>query len=468
MIQYSIEFPINEKHSVTDVLRLAHDWITGSRHTKLKKQDFKILPENAELTVSVDEETVTTGFVRTDKIELGGVKWVRIEHDSLEWTTAIVATKTNSEHLLSIQVICEALNTASRLPEPKKPVFVGQAMAQLGGGMDGQIPVAEKPFLLNEDEAAIAAALMSGAAGNKLPIVYVSATYQGSHIIDPKALSKGLSGMAHVVVEPSRAFSATLRAATNSRNVYGGNVGVYWPESNARKSYYLDDDDAEMSDIPLAIAKDVRVALANRRQRSNCNWLYLREVISRCRYEGLKATDSKELNDYVNAWDAELKAKDARIKEAENEIERLKSELRRQNVANQSASSGLLKTGSEQDLYEGEIQGLVIDSLKNYKKTILSNSRRDHVISDLLKHNSENNVRNELESKIRTLFKTYVSMSASIRSELKRLGFDVSEDGKHHKLIFQGDGRYTFSVSKTSSDRRAGKNMASDLNKTLF
>lgn len=468
MIQYSIEFPIHEKNSVLDVLRLAHEWIGGGRYTKIKKQDFESLPENSEVTVIKDDEVVTTGLAKTEKLEIGGVRWVHVERGNLEWTTSVVSTKTDIQHLLSIQVVCEALSTASRLPEPKKPVFVAQVLDRLGGGMDGQIPVTEKPFLLNEDEVHIAAALMSGAAGNKLPIVYVSATYDGKHIVEPKALSKSLAGMAHVIVEPSRAFSAVLRRETKSRNVYGGNVGVYWPESNARKSYYLEGEKDDGSDIPIAVAKDVRIALANRRQQSYCNWLYLKESISRCRYEALKATDSKELNDYVSAWDAEIKAKDDRIKEAEGEIERLRSDLRRQNSLYQSASTGLLSVGDEQNLYESEILDLVIGALRDYQKSVLSGSRRDHVINDLLAHNPINGSGEVLQSEIRSLFKTYVTMDSRTRSALKRIGFDISEDGKHYKLVFQGDGRYTFSVSKTSSDHRAGKNTASDINKKIF
>jgi len=60
----------------------------------------------------------------------------------------------------------------------------------------------------------------------------------------------------------------------------------------------------------------------------------------------------KELNDYFEVWDAELKAKDARIMEAESEIARLASEVRKQNIASQSGSASLIQMGCEQDLYE--------------------------------------------------------------------------------------------------------------------
>jgi hypothetical protein len=76
--------------------------------------------------------------------------------------------------------------------------------------------------------------------------------------------------------------------------------------------------------------------------------------------------------------------------------------------------------------------------------------------------------RQALEEEIKTLFKTYQGMDTKTRNALARMGFDLTEEGKHYKAVFQGDGRYTFSLSKSSSDHRAGKNLASDMNNTLF
>ncbi len=96
------------------------------------------------------------------------------------------------------------------------------------------------------------------------------------------------------------------------------------------------------------------------------------------------------------------------------------------------------------------------------------NSRRQHVLVDLLASNQPSRNGAKLEDEIKSLFKTYRDMDAPTRSALLRLGFDISEDGKHYKVIFQGDGRYTFTLPKTSSDHRAGKNIASDITNALL
>jgi len=467
MTNFSTEFPIDTKNTVEDVIRLACEWITGSPHTKIPKSAFKVLAVDAEQHYSAGSEQVTTAIAKQPDFDIGGLRYVRTD-EGLEWTTSIVAFKTTERHLLSLQVSCEALNTAVRLPPPKKPYFIRQALTKLGGGMDGEIPVADKPFRLSEGEAGIAAALMTGIANNKLPIVYVSAGFDGTHLVNPEELAGFVSGMAHVIVEPSRAFSYKVKTLTNSRNVFGGTVGVYWPESNARNAYFLDDETPNPRAVQIEVAKDIRQALSNRRPRTNCTWANLKETISRKRYDSLRSQGSTALQEYIDAFDADQAAKDTKLIEAEQEISRLNADLKRLSSNCQSVTRGLVAPGNEQDLYEHEIADIIADAIRDAHRAARENSRRQHVLADLLNANKHTGERQKLEEEIKSLFKAYRDMDARTRNALARLGFDLSEDGKHYKAVFQGDGRYTFTLPKTSSDHRAGKNIVSDINNALF
>lgn len=467
MANFSTEFPIDPKNTVEEVVRLACEWITGSPHTKIQEADLHDIPSNSERTVSIGDEQVTLAQATAKDLEIGGMRYVRTE-DGLQWTTSIVTLKTAEKHLLSLQVICEAMNTAARLPPPKKPYFIRQALSELGGGADGEIPVTDRPFRLGEDEAQVAAALILGTARNTLPIVYVSAGYLDGHLVNPDELAKFVSGMAHVVVEPSRAFSFKVKGLTEAKNVFGGTVGVYWPNSHARKAYFLDDETPNRRAVQLEVAKDIRIALSNRRQVTLCTWSNLKESVARNRFEQLKSVGSTELQEYVEAFDAELAAKQARVEEAEEEIARLTAEIRRLSAVTQSSSSGLIQRGAEQDLYQYEIADIVIDALADANRVARGGSRRQHVLQDLIKANPASGARLALEEEIKALLKTYQDMDSKTKNALTRLGFDLSDDGKHYKAVFQGDGRYTFSFSKTSSDHRAGKNLASDINNALF
>ncbi|KFL36718.1 hypothetical protein N788_03665 [Arenimonas donghaensis DSM 18148 = HO3-R19] len=82
--------------------------------------------------------------------------------------------------------------------------------------------------------------------------------------------------------------------------------------------------------------------------------------------------------------------------------------------------------------------------------------------------NPHSNHAAELAKGVKAILKDYRTMDARIRGELIRLGFSLSEDGKHFKIVYHGDPRYMFVLPKTSSDYRAGRNAASDITGILF
>lgn len=467
MITFSTEFPLDAKHSATDVLRLACDWLTGSPHTTLAETELDELPEDDAREVRGKGESVIVASARNPEFTIAGLQYHRAE-ESLEWVTSIVARQDSTETLFSLQVSCEAYGTTPRLPPPKKPYFIKQALTVLGGGTDGEIPVSDKPFHLNDGEAAIAAALIKGVAKNRLPIVYLSRGFDGHYPVEPDGLATYISGLAHVIVEPSRAFSAELRDLVDGRNVYGGTIGVYWPQSSARNSYYLEKFSGDTRELQRSLWDDVRRALANRRLSTGCTWAHLQEQLSRLRIARLKHEGSASIDDYVQAFDAELHAKDQRLTEADAEISRLNAEIRRLSASAGSSSAGLLSLGKEHDLYPQEVRDLVISVLRDSLRNLREGSRRQHLVKDLLEANAATGAVSKMDTAIKSIMRTYQSMDAKSRSELSALGFDISEDGKHYKITFRGDPRYMFTLPKTSSDHRSGKNLSSDITGTLF
>jgi ribonuclease BN (tRNA processing enzyme) len=467
MSHFSLELPINSKNSISDVIRLAYNWIVGSPHSEIQASQLDRIPEDSAFSVEAGKEVLHVANVKAFDYEIGGIQLIKLD-GGLQWTTSIVGKKFSERLLVGIDVNCIATNTVVALPPPKKPYFIRQALSQLGGGFDGQIPVADRPYHLNEDEISVAAALLTGSGGNRLPIVYVSASFDGTYLVDSEELARYLSGMAHVVVEPTRRFSFRLKDLVLARNVFGGTVGVYWPESQARKAYFLTDEISNSKSLQQEITKDIRVALANRRLRTDCTWLHLQEILATQRLDRIKSQEIKEQNEFIDAFDAEIAVKDARILENNSEIARLNAEVRRLSSSEYTNLSGLLLRGSEQDLYENEIRDIVIDALENYSRSTKVGTRRNHVMAGLLAANPSNGAAKLREKEIKSLFKTYRDLDSKARNTLARLGFDLSEEGKHYKIVFQGDGRYTFSFSKTSSDHRAGLNIGSDLSNLIF
>ena len=67
------------------------------------------------------------------------------------------------------------------------------------------------------------------------------------------------------------------------------------------------------------------------------------------------------------------------------------------------------------------------------------------------------------KSRIKRLLKGYSNLSASLKHDLEELGFSVVSEGKHYKLTYFQDPRYTIVMAKSCSDARAGNNLASEI-----
>ena len=135
--------------------------------------------------------------------------------------------------------------------------------------------------MLSNNEINVAALCINDQIGCHLPIVYVSCLFDGSHAVDVNALSSDLAGMAHVVVEPNRSFSLRLQLETHSQNVYGGAIGVYWPDTSGRRSFFDRRDFRRKSDLKSAIVNEVRSALLNRRPLHRSTLAAVQEAVSR-------------------------------------------------------------------------------------------------------------------------------------------------------------------------------------------
>ncbi|SFF67588.1 hypothetical protein SAMN04488120_12225 [Fontimonas thermophila] len=426
------------------------------------------LLQKDEAHVENGKEKVQSLLATSPDVDLAGIRYSRHDND-LEWLTTVVFSRTSSDAWVGVRVECESQHAAARLPSAKKPVVVRTVLESLGGAADGPLPIRDTAHILTNTDIDLAAKLIRGDAGCRLPIVYVSARFQGGYILDVNRLAADLSGMAHVVVEPNRPFSVRLQLEVDSENVYGGTIGIYWPEGGGRRAFFLGGDYSTPGHLAGAIKDEVRAALLNRRPIARCTWAYVRETASRQAILSLKASGSKAIDEYVEKFDQEIEAKNQRLEEAESEIQRLRNELRVYEARAGTASGGLLRLGRERDLYPNEVLGILLDAIEDAATRVQHDSRRQHVLRSILEANRlEENPLEGRREQLKRLLRGTSTIDGKLRRELEDMGFSISEDGKHFKIVFQGDDRYTFTLSKSGSDWRGGRNAASDIGRLLF
>lgn len=469
MASFLTEFPITPSKSTNDILNLTLKWISGMNHSKIKHYIDPDKAAGSEYNVSHDSEAITSIRLIDDGKESFGIKYTYSDAGNLRWITEIVSFKSPDEFWISIKGSCDSATTATTLPTPRKPYIVKMLLKEKLGERDGGILTTDQPIFMDRSHLDIASAFINGEAENHLPIIYVSTKRDlyDKYAVDPAVLAKHLGGLGHVVVEPNSSFSLAIAKRTNYQNPYDGAIGVFWPDGAGRRKYILGDIHGSSSELTRAITRDVTHALANRRPLTECSWQFLREKQSSRIVQKLKDEKSTNLNEYIDAFDDELLAKDRRLEDAETEIARLRSELLRKNIE-KSFEGGIFKPGKETDFYPNEIRQVALSALKHCASQALEGSRRRHILDDLAEANKphENDV--TLEAEIKSVFSKYQKMDANTKATLLGIGFEITDDGKHYKATFSGDPRYTFSIPKTPSDHRSGKNLASDICKALF
>ena len=281
--------------------------------------------------------------------------------------------------------------------------------------------------------------------------------------------ARWFAGMAHVVVEPNREFSFRLMHEVSHNNAYGGAVGIYWPGGAGKKVLLPSISSYDSFHLERKASNSLRAGLNAVRTARYCTWGNLKELNARRRIEHLRSEGSTEVEAYAEAFDQELAAKSEELSDANREIARLNAALQ---VAENSSSSvsgdPVLVKGSEKELYPNEYRDMLLLILTKLKSQVPANSRREHLIDDVISANSSSGVVEENAAAVKAQMKSYRSMDTETRHFLEELGFEVTGQGKHYKAVFKGDERYIISLPKTSSDHRAGKNIASEIVNLLF
>lgn len=467
MQTFSTEFPVNDAKNGDDFMQAVKTWILASRYTHLRQNDLDGIGAEGESRCTAATDSVEVLRVSTPDTESIAVSYHKRD-GNCDWITRIVFSGTPSSNWVSVRVFCEPHHLRAKLPPVKKPVLMQTLLDLLGGGNDGDLMVCDKPFALNEGEVERAVSCILGTSGTYLPVVYISAPFKGKALVDADALAKNLVGMAHVIVEPSRAFSIRVMTEVQSQNVYGGAVGVYWPEGGGIRKFINNPQSEIKIYVDTDIFTEIRLALNNRRPLLRCTWNSVKELYSRRLLNELREAGSTDISNYIEVFDAELKAKDEALSDAEKEIQRLNAEIRRFEARTPTQSGVTLSVGQEAEYYPGEIFDVVAETLSAGYNGITDDSRRQHILDDIIASNVSSGAASLIKDRLKAALRNYTGLDARTQRELIEIGFSIDDGGKHHKLTWNEDDRYTFILAKTPSDHRTGLNSALDISRLFF
>lgn len=464
MLTFKTQFPLRSDVEMENFMGCCKDWIAGSPHSLLSRA---ITSSQEYGRFEVDGEAAEFLHVNADGKEVGGVRYEKTDAEGVHWSTDVVACRSEQRFSVSVQLSVDSDIPVENLGKGRRPYIVKLLMERFGGGMDGPLPVHDLPIDLTEDQQELAADLICARTASLMPVVYVSRRGDGTLAVNAAQLATWVSAMAHVVVEPSRAFSTELSREVYGENPYGGALAIFWPDGVGRWLYLPERWESEVA-LQGAIARKIRTSLLFQRTQRECTWAFLVDAIARQKFEAIRQSGAGKLEDYIAHFDKEVAENREEIRRLESELNRVRFTRSYTDVAESSSTITVDVATTERDLYQGEHLSVILEALGRASESAEENSRRRHILDALIASNKHEGEREIILAKLKDVLSQYESMTPGVRKELETLGFEVRDDGKHYKLIFRKDERFPFVLSRTSSDWRAGKNAVADLRKKLF
>ena len=463
MITYTTKFPVNNSLTEDEFIRMVIKWNQGSPYDKIEGIEWN--GQFQELYWEAEHISL-----ELQRIEEEGIIASRLQKEDQYgiWTTDFILNLENQYMAVSVALVTTELTTDFS-PTYLPPYFVKQVIYRGYAGWDSGLAVSQKPHSIVECEE-----LMTKMARKEvrmmLPVVYI--TENKETYLDITDLAFRLQGVAHVVYEPNEYVRSEQIMVDELQNL-SGKIIIFYPSSHKKIgviNYSGTENNSEwarnriINDVYNYVNKRIRVSIDTWEGIIN-EQLHLQNL------ELIKGKISveKENDSLYEEFGEQLKKMEDINEKLNNENQKLKAEIQGLRMKySDKCQLPVLVSGEEKDFYDGEIREIILEILDEYRKNCREGSRRECVITDILESNEYLHLPEKRKQTLKKALKGYRTMNGSLKSELESLGIEITSDGKHYKWSYFGDNRYVATVSKTSSDVRAGMNMASTIEKLMF
>jgi hypothetical protein len=286
MRPFVTEFPVKTISDRAIFVAQVVAWLRGANYSTVldEPRDADLGRDTAHVRAPNGEELRLRELSTDGVLEAIGFRHEYPDAEGRLWRTEAVlrrAVSTSAQDLVRLRTECVAREPGVRLDFPRKPYLVKMILQDGWGGNDGHLLISDKPLWLADDEAGreTAKAVTIGQASQYLPVIYVSAAGTSEWLLSPDQTNKlafDLGGIAHVVVEPNRAFSFNLRDLTDGRNVFGGTLGIAVPGRGIIRRYYLGIRLPDVEDL-LAFVREVSISIRSQMSAEGWDWTELQE-----------------------------------------------------------------------------------------------------------------------------------------------------------------------------------------------
>lgn len=345
---------------------------------------------------------------------------------------------------------------------------------------DQDIPVLRDPIIITDRNLETIQRVIKNKEYYALPVVYVAKDFADQDPLSISWLASRLKGAAHVLVEESKEACKKCTEICGETAEEHGAVRIYYPSLGVNRKRFLFRSATGNMDVRLdKVIRHVIQYWNSQRMDTLYTWHgvnsavlanNLQNQIQRlAEAESAKQSVEEEINQVYEEFDEDIKSLQQKLEELSKANEALQLEnfgLRAKMHA--SDAMPIIYQGDEEDFYPGEIKDMVLGVLADALNNTEKGTRLHDVLEDILENNTYRHLSDERKQRVKNLFKGYKTLTGTMKQELLSLGFQITDDGKHYKIIYQGDPRYMVTIGKTPSDNRAGSNNAGMINKIML
>lgn len=345
---------------------------------------------------------------------------------------------------------------------------------------DQDLPVLREPIIFTDRNLETIQRIIKNKEYYALPVVYVAKDFADQNPLSISWLASRLKGAAHVLAEDSKEACKKCTEICAETSEEHGAVRIYYPSLGVNRKRFLFRSATGNMDVRLEkVVKHVIQYWNSQRMDILYTWHgvnsavladNLQNQIQRlAEAESAKQSVEEEIYQVYEEFDEDIKSLQKKLEELSKANEALQMEnfgLRAK--MNASDAMPIIYQGDEEDFYPGEIKDMVLGVLDDALNNTEKGTRLHDVLEDILENNTYRHLSDERKQRVKNLFKGYKTLTGTMKQELLSLGFQITDDGKHYKIIYQGDPRYMVTIGKTPSDNRAGSNNAGTINKIML
>lgn len=476
MLLFSTVLPIKDTMTKDDFIRLVIEWNQTSPYPE------NIIPNiewNGERNVSYGTDELDLAIEEYRNKNIIAIRYEKTETDGVVWDTDYVMNF--DEMQLAVRLDRSYLESALNVNlKFSTPHFISMLIEHDYIEDDGNLPISNRPIIIEDSDVEMLAKIINGESQYRLPVVYVSKTFYGKDPVDIKRMSGRLKGIAHVLVQKGGWQNSEIRQLCDNKNEYHGAIGIYYPNKAVghRRFFYRAYDGSDDMLMEKVIRSVINYNISQMVDKLY-TWSGVNNALLQDRYSSQK--EEKLVAEYekakaVNEADQLIESVDEELTRLQRQVDRLTKTIDSLTYENQGLRAKLdssedipiLYLGDEDEFFQGEIREMILDALIEKMKGTPNKTRRYDVLNDIILKNGYEGVFDKKAAEVKATLRDYKSMSGTTKQVLIDMGFIITEEGKHYRLTYYGDGRYKTTVAKSGSDHREGKNIAATIIKNML